>query len=312
MQADTWMGVAGLFDGLTIAVALDGKATSGPCRIGRVVPSAGGVLAVGGKFDGAAWSEVFRGNIDEVRLRASSNLTLGRPFGACQVGEAVTGINDDGSLACGSAAPQRVIRYNTFDTYIESCCWNANDDSQLFGGVNPSSWTDGNAVAWQMSSDAATLRTLFNRKIYPGPNALISAEHWSDGSSTNGKVTVALLRIRNDTAQFIDWQPIFYFTSYVDWGEQASVTINGEGVWSSGSNSGPNEQAAPFLTLPPQQTSTVIFVVPSSPGWNPHAQWYRMNFLAFVNNSLDLPQGLMLVDDLDSLQGPLWQQQPNF
>ena len=31
-----------------------------------------------------------------------------------------------------------------------------------------------------------------------------------------------------------------------------------------------------------------------------------MTFLAFYNNSLDLPNGLEMIDDLDRLNGNLW------
>ena len=242
-------------------------------------------------------------------LVAAANITVGHPVGTCAAGQAVVAVNFDGTVVCGACASQRVIRYNVFDTYLEACCWNADNNPNLYGGVNPSSWTDGNAFASDMSSDAETLRTLFNRKIYPGKNALVSSQRWMDGSSTNGKVTVALLRIRNTTGGPIDWTPQFYFTAFWGWAERASVALNGVNVWNTEGDYGSNSTAAVTLTIPADSTSTAIWVVPSSPFWNAGAhgdQYHRMTMLAFYNDSLDLPPGLELVDDLDQVNGNLW------
>jgi hypothetical protein len=226
--------------------------------------------------------------------------------GACAVGQAITAIAADGTVTCGPSAPQRVIRYNIFDTYLEACCWNANNDAALFGGVSPSNWTDNNGMASQMSASAETLRTLFNKKLYPGLNALVASERWHDSSSTNGKVTVALMRIKNSTAAAINWTPAFYYTAFASWGERASVAVNGVNVWNTtGANVYANTLAAPVLSLPANATSTAIWVVPSSPYWSTNG-FYRLTFLAFTNDSLALPAGLSFVDDLDSVTGSLW------
>jgi hypothetical protein len=261
------------------------------------------------------WSEVFRGNIDEVRLRVTPQYSVGRVTANCAVGEAVRSIAADGSVTCAPAGSQRAFRYNVFDTFHENCCWNAGDDSSLFGGVNPSSWTDGFASAASMSPDAETLRTLFSKKVYPGKNVLVSSERWVDGSSTNGKVTVALLRINNSTGGAIDWTAFFYFTAFSGWSEQASIALNGQEVWGAYGDYYANASAAVTMSLPPNQTSTIIFVVPSSPPWNGGVhgdQYHRTTFLAFFNNSLDLPPGLAMVDDLDTANGDLWFPQPQF
>jgi len=225
--------------------------------------------------------------------------------GSCAVGQAITAIAADGTVTCGPAATQRVIRYNVFDTYLETCCWNANNDATLYGGVNPSTWTDGNGMASQMSPSAETLRTLFNKKLYPGLNALVTSERWHDSSSTNGKVTVALFRIKNSTGAAITWTPYFYFTAYAAWSERASIAVNGVNAWSTNGSYFSNSTAAPILTLPASTTSTVIWVVPSSPTWAANG-YYRMTMLAFYNDSLGLPAGLSFVDDLDTVSGNLW------
>lgn len=308
LAVDTWTHVSGLYDGLTAAVEIDGAARSTPCRAGRIAPSYGSLTTLGGKLSGAVWSEVFLGNIDEVRIRASTDFTVGRVAGGCPAGAAITAITD-GNVICGAASEHRVIRYNVFDTYLENCCWVADNNPSLFGGVNPSTWTDGNGMASDMSADAETLRTLFNQKLYPGTNAVVSSERWRDASSTNGKVTVALLRIKNTNGGSIDWTPSFYFTAYAGWGERASVALNGGNVWNSDGDYGSNSTASVTLSIPGHQTSTVIWVVPSSPPWNAGAngdQYHRMTMLAFYANSLELPSGLAFVDDLDSLSGNAW------
>jgi hypothetical protein len=209
-------------------------------------------------------------------------------------------------VICAAIRESRVLRYATFDTYLETCCWNSNNNPSLFGGVPPSSWTDGGALAAQMSSNPETLRTLFVRKLYPGQNALVNSERWVDASSTNGKVTAVLMRIHNNTANDIMWQPYFYFTAYAGWGERASLALNGVNVWNSNGNHHSDTIANPMLQLPANQTSTVILVVPSSPPWSISGHQHRMNFLAFFNNSLKLPAGLTFEDDLDGAISPLW------
>jgi hypothetical protein len=281
-------------------------ARTGPCRSGRLAPTPGDILAVGGKFNGAAWSEVFRGNIDEVRLRVSPEWSFGRVKGTCEAGEGVSGIGTDGSVICGTAETQRAFRYAVFDTFLEACCWAANDNAALFGGVAPSTWTDGNGQGNQMSADAEVLRSLFNKKVYPGKNALVTSARWNDQSSTNGKVTVALMRIKNSTGGAIDWTPQFYYTAYAGWAERASVSLNGQNVWNTGGDTHWNNTAAVSLSIPANATSTVIVVSPSSPPWAPRRYRHRVSMLAFYNNSLDLPAGLSFVDDLDRVNGNLW------
>jgi len=226
--------------------------------------------------------------------------------GTCLPSETPTHWNIQGPPETNGPNETRVFRHMTFDTFLEACCWSAGDDASLFGGVSPSMWTDGEGLASAMSSDPDVLRTLFVRKLYPGNNALVSSERWADQSSTNGKVTAVLMRIRNRTSSEIAWQPFFYFTAYASWGERASVALNGVNVWNSTGDHDSNSTASPTFTLPANQTSTVIFVVPSSPPWFASA-FFRMNFLAFYNNSLNLPAGLSFVDDLDQLTGSLWQ-----
>jgi hypothetical protein len=192
-----------------------------------------------------------------------------------------------------------------FDTYEQSSGWMANNDASLYGGVAPANWTDSSALASQMSADKEILRTLFTRKGWARANALVNSETYYYFSSTNGKVTAALFRIRNTTGAAITWTPSIRVTSYPAWGEVASVALNGASVWTSGaSNYYPGSSpVAPTLPIPANRTSTAIFVSPSGPANAPT----RTTYLAFVANSLALPAGLEFVDDLDTATGG-WEQ----
>jgi hypothetical protein len=78
----------------------------------------------------------------------------------------------------------------------------------------------------------------------------------------------------------------------------ASAALNGVSVWSSGGCSS-TVQVSQTLSIPANRTSTVVFVSSSAPP----AGSARSVFLAFVNNSLDLPAGLEFVDDLETASG---------
>jgi hypothetical protein len=202
-------------------------------------------------------------------------------------------------------------RYAVFDTYDQGSGWMAGNDPSLFGGIAPSAWTDGSAVASSMSSSKEVLRTLFNKKGYAGANALVVSESTHQASSTNGRVAVVLFRIRNTTAADIVWTPAFRATSYSAWGELASVAFNGAAAWSSASVGGSLVPASgPYsvaLTVPAGRVSSAIFVSTTGPAYGMGSFLVRSLFLAFVNNSLALPAGLQFVDDLDTATGD-WTQ----
>ena len=213
------------------------------------------------------------------------------------------------SAALGAWVPATVVvpqaatyRYAIFNTYENGINWMANNDPSLFGGIAPSNWTDGNAVASQLSADKEVLRTLFTRKGYAGANALVHAETFGFYSSTDGKVVVALFRIRNTTATPITWTPVVRLSAYGAWGEQASVALNGASIWTStgGTYYSASAPVSMALSIPASRTSTAIFVSTGGPQANPYT---RSTILAFVNNSLNLPAGLQFVDDLDTATG---------
>lgn len=202
-----------------------------------------------------------------------------------------------------------VFRWATFQTYDQNNSWFAENSGEFFGGIAPSTWTDGSAIAASMSSDPEVLRTLFINRAVAGKNANVISEIVPQASSTNGKMVAALFRVKNTTANSISWTLSFYYTSYVAWDEQASVTVNGANSWVSSSNSGAGAKRAITLSIPPNRTSTVIVVSAGGPPYTAATGVFlRATNLIFYNNCLQLPAGLEFVDDLDTLSGSAWVQ----
>jgi len=175
----------------------------------------------------------------------------------------------DGSVqttaASGSSVSGAVYRWNAFSTYSQPSGWYADNDSDLFGGVGPQNWTDANAIASNMSADKEILRTIFSRKGFGGKNAVVFADDWMSYSSTNGKVAMALFRIKNTTNDPITWTVTTHLTCYGSWGEWASIALNGVDIFSTAIDRFPN--TAPVvadLSIPAGRTSTAIFVSTSS------------------------------------------------
>ncbi|MBI3184294.1 MAG: hypothetical protein HYZ28_19345, partial [Myxococcales bacterium] len=226
----------------------------------------------------------------------------------CRPGSTITTVNQDGTVNC---SPIRVIRYNVFNTYEYWYGWSMGNNDIMFGGVNPSTWSDGNGRAWNINPAAGYARSFFNKKLYPGPNALVHMETYAEyGSSTNGKHVAALMRIRNTTGGAISWTPCFYYTSYGSWNEWASLSLNGGGNWDTGGgNNWSANGVCPTLSIPASRTSSVVVVVGSfyQGSWN---TYWRSVGLAFYNNSLNLPAGLEWADDLDTLSDGtnIWSQ----
>lgn len=194
----------------------------------------------------------------------------------------------------GAGHTGAVYRWNEFSTYDQSSGWMASNNPSIFGGINPSAWSDGNATADQLGT-IEELRGLVTRKGYGGTNANVYANTWVHHSSTNGKMAIAVFRVKNTTASPIDWNVKTYQTSYAGYSERASVALNGSSFWTSGgSNLGAGTPQDHTIPIPAGGTSTIIFTsgstVPSGS---------RSVFLAFYDDSLALPSGLEYVDDLD-------------
>jgi len=176
----------------------------------------------------------------------------------------------------------------------------ANNDAAFFGGVNPSTWGDGNGMAHQMSSSSDVLRTLFTRD---GPalgtlkNANVYVSQWESYSSTNSRHAATLFRVENTTGSDIVWNVSWYATAYYGWSERASVSLNGAHVWDTATGAiGGTTLHTTGITIPAGRTSTVIFVAASSPPSGAS----RTTLLAFANDSLVLPAGLQCGDHMDT------------
>jgi hypothetical protein len=181
-----------------------------------------------------------------------------------------------------------------------------NDNPTMFGGVNPSCWTDGSCTAGNLSADKEVIRTLFVNKGYAKWNANVWSELYTQHSSTNGRIVMALFRVKNTTASDITWTPYWWYTGGA-WSERSSVAVNGSNIWTADCG-GSTCNTSQNLTIPKNRTSTVIFQVSASSAYS----WccdthHRKIVLAFYNNSLKLPSGLEFIDDLGTATGG-WEQ----
>ena len=93
-----------------------------------------------------------------------------------------------------------IYRWTQWSTYDQYGGWFAGNEASLFGGVNPSNWTDNGYLASHMSANKEVLRTLFTHKGYAGKNAMVVADEYAMYSSTNGRMAGVLFRIKNTTA----------------------------------------------------------------------------------------------------------------
>ncbi len=199
--------------------------------------------------------------------------------------------------------PKAVYRYNVFSTYSQESGWYANNNPDLFGGIAPSSWSDGSATVDSLSSDKEILRTFFTQKGYAGKNALIVAEDWDSYGSTNSRHVVVLFRIYNPTNTAINWETNVSLTCFSSWDEVASAACNGVLVYDSNyanlRATDPHQNIS--ISIPANRVSTVIFGGGSGPV--EYDGNMRSLYCAFVNNCLELPAGLEYVDDFDIATG---------
>ncbi len=197
-----------------------------------------------------------------------------------------------------------VYRWAIWSTYNEASGWFFNNsDTNLSGGVNPSNWSDNNAMAGSISSDKKVQAAMFNKKAAISPNSVVWSETWLAYSSTNSKFAGALLRVRNTTGAPINWTLEYYATAYGVWGERASIALNGVTVWNTTGDSTVASTYSVVLAIPANRISTVICVAAASPGAAASSFFVRSTLLAFRNGCLTLPAGLEFVDDLDTATG---------
>jgi len=284
-KAGTWIHVAGWYNGLNVAVAVNGFEQWATCDVGPLALTAGNPFYIGATVVNNQQTTPLIGYVDEVRVRTFAPT----------------------SLMDTERRPSRTIyRWAVWSSYNQPCCWfggQGDGNPSLFGGVRPQRWGDGGGYAAEMSSDKDTLQALFVNKGYAGANAMVWAESWKIYSSTNSKHVGALFRIRNTTANNITWNVYAYMPCYGSWGNNCSVALNGSNIWNTSGNYWSYTTHSWGLTIPPNRVSTVIFIaansIPSSD--------MMTTFLGFYNNCLNLPAGLEYVDDLDIATGG-WEQ----
>lgn len=290
VAGDTWTLVSGWYAGLSVVAAINHAPETTACSKGRVAATLGNSMTIGGKFNGATWSEVFRGNLDEVRVRPIAPLV---------------------DVATSAALDHPVWRWATFHTYQQSYSWWwGNNAGMETLGIAPSTWTDGNAQIDQISSNKDWLRSVLVRKGAGGKNAAVVQDQNTYYSSTDGPVTIAMFRIKNTTNGPITWTPQFAITYYAGYSERASVALNGVNVWNSGGNNcntwACQNQAS--MDIPAGRTSSVLF---AATGGYPQdcggCRSNRSNVLVINNDSAVLPAGLAYVDDFDTMTGD-WSQ----
>merc|ERR1711881_25988 len=201
-----------------------------------------------------------------------------------------------------------VYRWATWGGYNQWQGWSGHGhhgDHMMFGGVEPQQWDDSNGRAWQLSGDKNVLRGLFNKRGYMGWQGTVWHEEWMSHSSTTSHHTGVLFRIKNTRSNNINWRVNMYYTSHPGWSERALATINGAGTWEShGSHCGAHCSSNINFNIPGGRISTVIMISASSPRSSGCCNFGpRGNWLAFRENTLQLPNGLEYVDDMDYVTG---------
>jgi subtilisin-like proprotein convertase family protein len=250
----------------------------------------------GGNSDGAinSWSVAFT-LVSAKTVNVKSNIAV---TGNVTVAGQVSAAQFIGGLTPST------YRWGVWSTYSPNGGWMFGNQADLFGGVNPSTWSDGNANASDISADKAVQAALFSRKGSALNNARVYSEWFKFGqsrgcSSCQSRFAGTLFRVKNTTSAAITWPVRFAYTAFPGWSERASVAVNGQNVWYTDSDCATGCLKDVGIAIPANRTSTVIFV--SATG-NP-SSGSRALIHGFTNNSLALPAGLQYVDDLDTATG---------
>jgi hypothetical protein len=156
-----------------------------------------------------------------------------------------------------------------------------------------------------MTSDFDQLRQFFTRQ---GPqigtlkNALVYLDREEyQHSSTNGTFFAVLFRVHNSTDQAINWNVTWYGTGDASHNNRRSIALNGTNQHCPGGNYYASDNTSHNLSIPPNRTSTVIFVASAA-----HANGASAaQVLYLTNDSLSLPAGLTFIDDFD-VKGNGW------
>ena len=218
-------------------------------------------------------------------------------------------VNIGGNLtvtgSINGAGYRPVLRWGIFSTYDQAQGnWNYGNGGTWTLGIAPSTWTDGSAKIWSITTDKSLWRNVLTKSMPIYPTMAVIQDSWYDPSSTNGHVLIVLFRIKNSTGSAINWAPQFLHTNCGSWSEHTSLTLNGAGNWSHGGDCYGNSNctAQPTLAIPANRVSSVMMAAMSGCGGGMRAQ-----ILTFLNGTLALPTGLQYVDDLDTATGD-WSQ----
>jgi len=197
-----------------------------------------------------------------------------------------------------------VFRIAKFHTYHNSYGWLDGNRDSGYGGIHPSQWSNGEYRVDQMNNDFKYLQRLFTRKATASSfGATICADMNNQYSSTNGGHCGVIFRIKNTGKSTVSWSPLVTMTSYHGWDETASISVNGNNQIGA-RNCQYECRNSDTLRIPANsagnRVSTVIYMSGSS---HNSGQTSRALMLSFQDNSLNLPNNLEFVDDLDVQTG---------
>jgi len=209
-----------------------------------------------------------------------------------------------GTSSSGKNDPKKPkMRWATWSSYNQPCCWFDDNSPELFGGDHPSHWGDSNGRANRIS-DTERLYQFFSKHIECGWSCNINANSWYRYSSTNSKHTGVWMRIYNEKPNGIQVNFRVRWTAYDGWGEQKSW-----GVWCNSNRlekrlgghsrltdnnwGGQHNHETLSYTHPGHQYCSVVIIAAS----NNESGGLRTNTLLFRDNSLKLRDGLVYLDD---------------
>merc|ERR1711881_260171 len=246
-------------------------------------------------------------SFDEVRREIEDNV-IAEVEAMSSMGDSVASLMDTFEHTAFLDHSKPVYRWGRWSSYNQWQGWYGHGhhgDHTMFGGIEPQTWGDNNGRAWQLSGSKDMVRGLFNKRGYMGWQGTVWHEEWMSHSSTTSHHTGVLFRIKNTRSNNINWRVNMYYTSHPGWSERASATVNGAGTWEShGSHCGAHCSSNINFNIPGGRISTVIMISASSPRSSGCCNFGpRGNWLAFRENTLQLPNGLEYVDDMDYVTG---------
>ena len=240
------------------------------------------------------------GDINTLRRDTTEQINSLRTELSTQISDAEARV----SQALDSSFPQ-VFSYRSrlFETYNEvSSTYFFADNSDLFGGVPPSSWSTG-ATANQV--DLTRLNGFLIDEAQGGTNALLSMTPFTQTSDQQGTFMITHFQVDNTTDSDISWPLSFSYSCYEgrqNAPQRSSLALNGELIWSTlNSSCNTHSQSTQVnLNIPAQaEISDIVLVVAGStpferavePDSTTPVQHRRVIF-AFTNECLRLPEGL--------------------